>query len=252
MSIDNLIEKAKAKGAEHKYFTWLRKWPSVLSDTYGEYVEGEGRSVVAHVRRVSAGSGVAVKPPFFAVPMTQEEHDKTHQHGEEIFNPPEWFEKKAIAYLCHYVNSMEPPEESANQWRKVFDVEHPNHVNAIKLRAIKYFEANPKRPLRITVEPAYKKRSSAQNRSQWGCVYQQAYEFFQKNPKEFAELIIETVYGEYSYGLLHELFKVKCNEGKSTITSTSGSSEYINNIMELFIKRYGYEIKPPEKPESYY
>lgn len=253
MSIDTLIEKAKAKGNERKYLDWLSRWPSALSDTYGSYIDGEGRNDPAHVRRVSKGAGIAEKPEFFAIPLTHEEHFKTHQHGEEIFNPASWYERKAIEYLCHYVNGLEPPEDlKSKQWKKVIDIESANHMNAIKLRAIEYFKTQQKYPLRITIEPHYKKRSSNQNRSQWGVIYSQVYEFFQENPKALAELIIKIVYSEYNYSLLHELFKHAFNEGKSTITSTEQSCDYMNTIISYFKDNYDYDINEPESPTNYY
>ena len=73
----------RAIGPESKFEDWIRTQPSVL-DGNADYdtVTGEIRNECCHVRRVAEGSGTATKPPYFAVPMTHEQHQHQHQHGE--------------------------------------------------------------------------------------------------------------------------------------------------------------------------
>lgn len=59
---------------EKAFLAWIRTLPSCLS--------GNTPCVAAHIRRVSEGAGMGRKPRLFAVPMTNEEHQYQHNHGE--------------------------------------------------------------------------------------------------------------------------------------------------------------------------
>ena len=76
---------------------WIQCQPSCLSGKFSEYVNGEGRSVAAHVRRAGK-SGIADKAPFSCVPLTQAEHLLQHQHGEAHFHPKAWWDAKVVEY----------------------------------------------------------------------------------------------------------------------------------------------------------
>lgn len=97
----------RAIGTEREFEQWIQKQRSVLSGK-ADWIESAGarRCECAHVRRVAEGSGTAEKPPFFAVPLTREEHRVQHDQGEEAaleqFGPPnvrytakDWFELQA-------------------------------------------------------------------------------------------------------------------------------------------------------------
>ena len=106
----------KAIGPETQFEDWIRSRPSVLDGNYDTDPEtGEIRNEVCHVRRVSEGSGTATKPPYFAVPMTHEQHAYQHQHGEVavlavagIHKDPEgaaeWFARKADQYRTEWAS----------------------------------------------------------------------------------------------------------------------------------------------------
>lgn len=66
---------------DREFRAWVQRQPSCLSGIFKEYVNGEGRSIAAHVRRAGK-SGTGYKAPFSCVPLTREEHDYQHQHGE--------------------------------------------------------------------------------------------------------------------------------------------------------------------------
>ena len=68
-------------GTDKQYLEWLSYQPSCLSGEFNQYIDGIGRNIACHVRNAS-NSGVGVKPPFSAVPMTDLEHKYQHQHGE--------------------------------------------------------------------------------------------------------------------------------------------------------------------------
>lgn len=59
---------------DRAYLDWLKTQPSALT--------GRRPTEPCHVRRVARGAGVGRKPPFWAIPMTHEEHHYSHQHGE--------------------------------------------------------------------------------------------------------------------------------------------------------------------------
>lgn len=88
------------------FLEWLRTQPSCLSGQFSEFVNGQGRNVAAHVRR-AANAGVAIKPLFSAVPLTDEEHKIQHQHGEHgLLNrvrPEVWDRKSAARWFDEQV-----------------------------------------------------------------------------------------------------------------------------------------------------
>lgn len=78
----NALPVLKAIAPEGDFQEWVRDLPSFLSGM-GDYDEstGEMKCEVCHVRVVSEGSGTAIKPPYFYVPMTHREHSVQHDHG---------------------------------------------------------------------------------------------------------------------------------------------------------------------------
>ncbi len=94
--------KSKEVRDDEAFLAWIRRQPSCISGAFSEFLEnGEGRCVPAHVRRAGA-AGTAYKPLFSAVPLTKEEHDLTHQKGEEILRPKEWWNTQAKLYLARW------------------------------------------------------------------------------------------------------------------------------------------------------
>lgn len=94
---------------EKEYTAWIQRQPSCISGQFSEWINGEGRCIAAHVRRVKWGSGIAHKPALAILPMTQREHLLQHQHGESFFHPPEWFEEKVFYYLHLYLKQRNMP-----------------------------------------------------------------------------------------------------------------------------------------------
>lgn len=92
------------------FLAWLRQQPSCLST--------RDPCEACHVRRVSRGSGMGIKPQFSAVPLTMEEHRYQHQKGElavilkfggaylleeeTVDHAKQWFENQANLYLDLY------------------------------------------------------------------------------------------------------------------------------------------------------
>lgn len=102
----------EALGSEADFELWLRGQVSAIDGDHDwDEQRGEPLCDPAHVRRTAEGSGTAEKPPYYAVPLTHEQHLMQHQHGEKAcldafktdrdFTPAEaraWFESKAEHY----------------------------------------------------------------------------------------------------------------------------------------------------------
>lgn len=61
-------------GTDREYLEWLSSRPSALSGAFNQILDGRGRCIACHVRRVSRGAGTGIKPPFSAIPLTHGEH----------------------------------------------------------------------------------------------------------------------------------------------------------------------------------
>jgi hypothetical protein len=95
----------QAVGTDDQFLDWMRKHPRSAT---GKLAGGESGPIVpAHVRRVANGSGTGVKPPFSAIPLTDQEHRLQHQKGESAVHTDgkEWFDKKRVQYLTEWVKS---------------------------------------------------------------------------------------------------------------------------------------------------
>jgi hypothetical protein len=62
---------------------WIQTLPSCISGKFSEWLPdlGEWRNPACHVRRAGR-SGVAFKEAFACIPLTNDEHQYQHQHGE--------------------------------------------------------------------------------------------------------------------------------------------------------------------------
>lgn len=98
---------------DRDFQAWVRRQPSCISGDFSEWVDGQGRNEFCHVRRVSNGSGMGIKPLFSGVPMTHAEHAMQHQYGEAYLlaaygiitdDAAAWFEAQAAAYLNRWEN----------------------------------------------------------------------------------------------------------------------------------------------------
>lgn len=97
---------------DEKYRKFIQARRSCISGQFSEYVDGEGRCIAAHVRRARS-SGTGYKAEFSCVPLTKEEHDCQHRHGEKAclqkFKPgwggtvegaKTWFDEQARYYYA--------------------------------------------------------------------------------------------------------------------------------------------------------
>ena len=89
----------RAAGTDAEFREWVQRQPSWLSGSFSEYVEGDGRCVAAHVRRVADGAGTGIKPEYACVPLTDAEHQRQHALGESALAPESEWEKARIQYV---------------------------------------------------------------------------------------------------------------------------------------------------------
>lgn len=86
-------------GSDEEYLAWLRKQRCAYTNELG----GENDSIdAAHVRRVSDGSGVGLKPKYSAIPLKHSIHVLQHNSGESFLKDQEWFDKKRIEYVSEW------------------------------------------------------------------------------------------------------------------------------------------------------
>ena len=246
-----LLEKARMKGTDSEYQAYVRQWPSVLTDNYNEWENGEGRSVYAHVRRVSAGSGVAYKPEYSGVPLSQAQHFNTHQHGESYYNKSEWWERQARRMLTNWINNVAVPMVEDNN-KVVFTLESAEHLRAFQERLEPYFKNPGVKPLELIIRTG-KKRTDAQNRSMWGVIYGDIVKFYAKNPKALASDVVEYVLAHKpSIDFVHDMMKGLCNNGKSTARlKVPEHCSYFERIANRFMDKHKHEVKMPVNKNGY-
>lgn len=107
-------------GSEDEFEFWIRTHDGGSAiDGNHDWDDQLGEKVCdpAHVRRTAEGSGTSEKPPYYAIPLTHEQHLFQHQHGEkaclDAFDPETewshseaaaWFEKKADHYRSEWAS----------------------------------------------------------------------------------------------------------------------------------------------------
>lgn len=95
-----------ALGTDAEYLDWVKRQPSCVSGQFSEFHEnGDKFSIPAHVRRVAAGAGTAIKPPYSAVPLTNDEHQRQHKEGEDVFGGKDFFDQKRGEYVLRWAKS---------------------------------------------------------------------------------------------------------------------------------------------------
>ena len=87
------------------YLDWLSYQPSCVDGAFHQCLDGVDRNIACHVRRVNRGAGCGIKPPYSAIPMTQE------QHLNEDRYPIEWRVSQADRYLKRWIRSLAKYED---------------------------------------------------------------------------------------------------------------------------------------------
>lgn len=257
MTFEELVEKAKAMGGEKPYMEYVRSLPCFLTGAYDRKnkTTGEYRSILAHVNRVSRGSGMAVKTPYSYVPTLNEIHDEImHRYGESKALR-ETMDLASYHTLLNYVNGVPPiTEEEYNKGKRkrVYVVQDEIIAKAIFMVVLRRVKANGS--VRMTFEDVSRKRTLEQNNGYWLMVDQfQAY--LQANPHyvgDAAYMIADTIikralnagYKEFT----HFLFKTCCNGGRSTTDhdTLSFGSELWENMYHLCKEEFDFQLHLPE------
>ena len=82
----------RVTGPDSAYLAWLREQPCMNCNT-------PPPSEAAHVRRVSNGAGMGIKPEYSAIPLCHACHGGQHQDGEDAIGGREYVDKMRIEYL---------------------------------------------------------------------------------------------------------------------------------------------------------
>lgn len=82
----------RAIGSDADFLAWLREQPCC-------WCKAPAPSEAAHVRRISSGAGVGIKPEYSAIPMCHEHHRLQHEKGESFLAPQHTWDKARIRYL---------------------------------------------------------------------------------------------------------------------------------------------------------
>lgn len=101
---DEMAHPAFQYGTDAQFLKWVSTQPSIFG---GWNQTNPNRNIPCHVRRIHCGAGMGIKPPFSAVPMTDEQHKlQSGRNGQArclqtyrdtTCSPEkagEWFEKK--------------------------------------------------------------------------------------------------------------------------------------------------------------
>lgn len=248
----SLLERAKLKGSETDYFNWLKRCVSVIYPKYSEYVNGEGRCVVAHVRNNNAGVGY--KPPYCAVPMTQEQHANQHQYGYSFYMNIKDFSLQANKHLEAWINGDEPTKPKKG---KVIEFILYNY-NQFKEFAKEVKKWKFARPLIITIKQQQTQRTLQQNKAIWLINNQIAIEL-QKDKDKMESFISDYLIECYNklpkssiVDLVHARNKFVFKKKSTTYLKKHNDGfedsfeEYIHNIIHDMM-RYGIYLNMPSK-----
>lgn len=85
-------------GSDDRYLDWLRGQPCAGNAMQCSH-QCVGDIVPAHVRRVSNGAGMALKPRYSAIPLCSSLHQIQHQNGESAIAPTEEWDRQRILHV---------------------------------------------------------------------------------------------------------------------------------------------------------
>ena len=247
-----LIEKATAKGTDREFQDYVRKFPSVLTNDFKEWVNGEGYSIFAHQRSVEDGAGMALKPPYSGVPLTFAQHQNTHQYGQSFYNPPEWWQKKKVEMLAKWINNVTPPTLPDKRTKETYIIESAEHLRAFQEMLAPYFQNEKAKPVEIIIQTG-KKRSNKQNAGMWSAIYGDIVEYYVGHPDALAKDIVEYVLlHKPSRDLVHEIMKGLCNNNQSTaLLKVQQHCNYFDTIGCRFMDKHKHEVKMPVNPNGF-
>lgn len=255
MISEKLLARAKKKGSEEQYYSWLRQCPSCLFPEFSEYVNGEGRCVVAHVRNVNGGIGY--KPPYSAVPLTQDQHAKQHQYGYEYFMPIEAWSELSRYYLKKWIKGQNPTKLKQGS-KIVFTLFSADQLIEL-VRVVKNWTF--KRPLVVEIYQQQTNRTLQQNKAIWLLNNQIATEL-QKDKFKMEAFVTDHMIDSYDKlpkssiaEMVHARNKFKYNKKTTTRLKkhndgfSDSFEEYMGDIIHDMM-RYGIHLDMPIKDDE--
>lgn len=120
MSKDEQKHPASQYGTDKQFLKWVTYQPSAIDGEFNQHEDNEGkpRNIACHVRRLKLGAGMGIKPPFSAIPMTDEQHRlQSSKDGEikvlrkhlglayDADEAAKWFEDAANDTLVAWIES---------------------------------------------------------------------------------------------------------------------------------------------------
>lgn len=101
-----------AVGTDQDYLDWLKTQPCCVRGIMIADKAHDGDIVPAHVRRIAAGAGTAIKPSHSAVPLCDGHHKLQHQHGESELGGKDWFDHQRARHLSRWMAQRVFSQES--------------------------------------------------------------------------------------------------------------------------------------------
>lgn len=120
----------RAIGRDAQFLVWLRQQKCAYCHT-----ENDPNNPIeaAHVRRVSEGAGVSIKPEYCAIPLCHVHHALQHTKGESALGGKEWMDKKRIEYVTRWAWEMLRQQLGYKSWSQVPPQELKAWANARNL-----------------------------------------------------------------------------------------------------------------------
>ena len=106
----------RAVGTDDEFLAWLRTQPCAKT---GQQSSESDPVVAAHVRRVSEGAGMGIKPPYCAIPLLDSLHRLQHQKGESAVAVREWWESQRIVHVHRWAWEALKSKLGFESWRDV-------------------------------------------------------------------------------------------------------------------------------------
>ena len=155
---------------------------------------------------------------------------------------------RLLSNLTDWINGKKPPvaEEQKKNWKKEYIISHPGQMIALWLLLKKHFTGAGSPDVKCTLQRHVKRRSKAQNRAQWGVIYDQILEFYEDDMNALVKDTFKAINFGVNVDFIHWLCKALHNEGKSTAgLSTIESKEYMERVMEYFLHEHNHQLNEP-------
>jgi hypothetical protein len=105
----------RAIGSDEEFLAWLRRQLCAAPDQSG----CGGDVVAAHVRRVSEGAGVGIKPPYCAIALCHAHHCDAHQFGDSRLGTREWWGRQRIEHVQQWAWESLKQQLGYAHWNQV-------------------------------------------------------------------------------------------------------------------------------------